>query len=110
MTHDELAPATTNFEEMCRTHFNEPVLVGLEVARLIGYAEDERDCYVVLQYPGGRTVWHTCVGGYHWLDRLRGQHLVISTAGERWDDFYRVDSDLARGGAPKAAEFSVTRR
>jgi len=103
---DEHAPATTDLEQMCRDHFNEPVLVGLEVARLVGYAEDEHDCYLILNYPRpARTVYHTCVGGYHWLDRLRGQHLVISRDGERWDDFYRIDSTLTMGGAPKAEEF-----
>jgi hypothetical protein len=108
--HDELAPPTTGFEKMCRDHFNEPVLLGFEVARLVGYAEDERDSYLIVSYPNpARTVYHTCVGGYHWLDRLRGQHLVISRDGERWDDYHRVDNDLERNGAPKVENFMVKR-
>ncbi|MBY3158382.1 hypothetical protein HFO56_39475 [Rhizobium laguerreae] len=113
MPFDEIAPPTTDLEQMCRDHFNEPVLLGTEVGRLVGYAEDERDSYLIIHYPNPsepKIVWHTCVGGYHWLDRLRGQHLVIAYNGERWDDFYRVDSDLERCGAPKVGSFILERR
>jgi hypothetical protein len=108
--HDELAPRTTDLEKMCRDHFNEPVLLHFEVGRLVGYAEDEADCYLIINYPNPvRTVYHTCVGGYHWLDRLRGQHLVISRDGERWDDYYRIDKALELNGAPKVETFIIKR-
>lgn len=108
--NDELAPRTTDLEKMCRDHFNEPVLLHFEVGRLVGYAEDEADCYLIINYPNPvRTVYHTCVGGYHWLDRLRGQHLVISRDGERWDDYYRIDKALELNGAPKVDNFIIKR-
>lgn len=110
---DELAGSTTDLEQMCRDHFNEPVLLGFEVARLVGYAEDDHDCYLIVNYPNypnaARTVYHTCVGGYHWLDRLRGQHLVISKAGERWDDYHRIDNMLKLNGATEVPEFVLKR-
>jgi hypothetical protein len=108
---DELAPRTTDLEKMCRDHFNEPVLLDFQVGRLVGYAEDEHDCYLIINYPKpARTVYHTCVGGYQWLDRLRGQHLVISRDGERWDDFHRIDDALSLNGAPKVDDFIIKRR
>jgi hypothetical protein len=114
MPFDEIAPPTTDLEQMCRDHFNEPVLIGSQVARLVGYAEDDRDCYLIVNYPSNpnpvRTVWYTCVGGYHWLDRLRGQHLVNAYNGERWDDYYRIDKDLELSGAPKVESFILKRR
>lgn len=99
-----------HLEKMCRDHFNEPVLLGFEVGRLIGYAEDDEDCYLIInypKYPDGRIVYHTCVGGYIFLNRLKGQGLVISTQGEEWDDYYRIDSSLSVNGAPMAQEFIV---
>ena len=96
--------------EMCLTHFNEPIIVSFDVVRLIGYGEDESDCYLICQhpeYPDGKTVWHTAVGGYVFLDRLKGQGYVRSTTGEDWDDLYRLDNFLSLNGAPRAEEFNV---
>jgi hypothetical protein len=107
---DEPAPRTVNFEEMCREHFNEPVLLDFEVGRLVGYGRDDCDSYLMVNHPNpARTVYHTCVGGYQWLDRLKGQHLVISRDGQRWDDFFRIDHSLELNGAPKVPEFIVKR-
>jgi hypothetical protein len=95
---------------MCRSHFNEPLIVGFEIARLIGYGEDDSDCYLICQhpkYPDGETKWWTAVGGYTFLDRLKGQGYVRSTSGEDWDDFWRLDNFLSLNGAPKADEFKV---
>lgn len=86
-------------EKMCRDHFNEPVLLHTELGRCIGYAEDERDCYIIVKSADGHVYWHTCVGGYVWLDRLKGQ----DPAGD-WDDFVRVDRDLEHR-CPKEKEF-----
>jgi hypothetical protein len=111
MPFDEIAPRTTDLEQLCRDHFNEPVLLGTEVGRLVGYAEDDQDCYLIINYPNpAKTVWHTCVGGYHWLDRLRGQHLVNAYNGERWDDYGRIDTVLELNGAPKVENFILERR
>ncbi len=96
--------------KMCRSHFNEPLIVGFDVARLIGYGEDEMDCYLICQhpkYPDGETKWWSAVGGYTFLDRLKGQDYVRSTDGEDWDDLVRLDNVLSLNGAPKADEFKV---
>lgn len=100
---------------MARAHFNEPVIVGHEVARCIGYGEDAIDCYIIVQYAGsacasGRVVWHTCVGGYTFLDRLKGQDYVKANNGEDWDDLTRLCSSLSFNGAPKADQFLVVIR
>lgn len=98
----------TDLKQMCLDHFNEPIIVGFDIVRLVGYAEDDDDCYLIINYPNPvRTIYHTCVGGYQWLDRLKGQCLVISNSGERWDDFYRIDNLLQLNGAPKVDEFIV---
>lgn len=100
-------------EEYCREHFNEPILVHLEVARVIGYSEDEDDMYIILKYPRslrypeGKIIHHTAVGGYHELTKLKGQNYVKANNGEDWDDFFRLDSLLELNGAPEEKEFIV---
>lgn len=110
----------TGLYNMCLSHFNEPVLVD-KIGRCIGYAEDEQDCYIIIAYPGdwdkefnkreSKIVWHTCVGGYIWLHRLKGQNLVYpnypSYVGEIWDDFERLDMQLSLNGCPKQKEFKL---
>lgn len=100
-----------DIEQMCRDHFNEPVLMMFELARLIGYAEDESDCYLIVKYPDRGVVWHSAVGGYTFLDRLKGQGFVVPTypefEGEGWDDLIRLDNMLALNGVPKEKEFIV---
>lgn len=89
--------------EEFRSHFNEPVLLGFELARVVGYGEDYEDCYLICDYPGGKRVWCTAVGGYVFLGCLKGQGVV----GES-DDFLRLDQMLELNGAPKVASFIVT--
>lgn len=84
---------------MCLLHFNEPVICGLEIARLIGYGETAQDCYLICHYPH-RIVWHTAVGGYTFLDRLKDQ----DKNGE-WDDFTRLDAALHHSGVPREEHF-----
>lgn len=97
-------------EKMCRDHFNEPVLLGFDVGRLVGYAEDDDDCYLIVNHPNPtKTTYHTCVGGYIFLDCLKDKGLVISKSGERWDDYYRLDNMLRLNGAPKVPEFIIRR-
>lgn len=91
--------------EEFRAHFNEPILLSDRVARLIGFGEDDQDFYLICDYPGGKRVWHTAVGGYTFLDRLKGQGFVLSTSGDEWDDLFRLDQMLSLNGAPKAATF-----
>ncbi len=86
----------TKIEKMCREHFNEPVLMVFDLARLIGYGEDADDCYLIVKYPDRGVVWHTAVGGYVFLDRLR-------IAGD-WDDFKRLDEALELNNVPKKSK------
>lgn len=100
-----------DIQQMCLDHFNEPVLLSFELARLIGYAEDADDCYLIVKYPRKGVVWHTAVGGYIFLDKLKGQGAVVlscpSYEGEVWDDFYRLDNLLEITGVTKEKEFIV---
>lgn len=99
-----------HIEKMCREHFNEPVLLGFDLGRLIGYAEDDHDCYLIIRYPkypDGRIAYHTAVGGYIFLDRLKFQDCVVSTGGEVWNDYTRMDTMLTLNGSPKEPEFIV---
>lgn len=88
-----------------KRHFNEPILIGFDLCRCIGYAEDEEDCYLLVQHPNYGRVKHTFVGGYTYLNCLKGQGYVESTSGEDWDDFFRLDTLLELNGAPKEQEF-----
>lgn len=101
--------AMPDLEQMCRDHFNEPMLSSFEVVRCIGYGEDEHDCYVIMLHRGGKRTWHTCVGGYIFLDALRGQDHIITGVNE-YDDLGRLDSMLSLNGAPKQDEFLLELR
>lgn len=89
-----------NLEKMCRDHFNEPILVGTKLVRLIGYGEDDMDCYIIYLDEGNKIVWHTCVGGYIFLTELKNQDKQ-----GYYDDFKRADIDLDNAGIPKQDEF-----
>lgn len=99
-----------NLEAMCRAHFNEPMISHGEIGRCIGYGETAVDCYIIVQKLRGEIVWNTCVGGYIFLNRLKGQKYIKSTSGEDWDDFTRLDSELALNGAPKQTTFRLDLR
>jgi hypothetical protein len=110
---NEIVPKRSDLEQMCREHFNEPMLSMFDVVRCVGYGESADDCYVIVRephYPEGKLRWLTCVGGYTFLDRLRGQGYVKSSDGEDWDDLVRLDSTLALNGAPKEAGFILDLR
>jgi hypothetical protein len=99
-----------DLEQMCRDHFNEPAVFGLEIGRVIGYAEDDHDCYVIVKfahYPEGRIVYHSCVGGYVFLERLRKQDATKMRDGRIIDDLDRLDTMLALNGAPRVESFLV---
>jgi hypothetical protein len=99
-----------HIEQMCREHFNEPVLMGFDLGRLIGFAEDDHDYYLIIRYPkypDGRISYHTAVGGYIFLNQLKFQNCVVSTTGEVWSDYTRMDSFLTLNGSPKEDEFIV---
>lgn len=104
----------SRIRDMCMVHFNEPILTDYGVVRLIGYGETAVDCYLLCRKTRsdrarklGDVIWHTAVGGYYFLDRLKGQGYVESREGEDWDDFKRLDDRLGRNGAPKEGQFMV---
>jgi hypothetical protein len=97
--------ARSTFVDEMRAHFNEPILLSDRLARLVAFGEDDHDYYLVCVYMGGERVWHTAVGGYTYLNRLKGQGYVLSTSGEEWDDLFRLDQMLSLNGAPKAEAF-----
>jgi len=90
---------------MALQHFNEPFISHGVLARVVGYAETAIDCYIIAIGKGGVVSWNTCVGGYTFLDRLKGQNAVTATNGEEWDDLTRLDNDLKCSGAPRHAQF-----
>lgn len=87
---------TPTLYQIALAHFNEPVICNGRLARLVGYAEDEEDSYFILESKYYiHPIWYqTCVGGYTFLDVLKGQNQVVSTTGEVWDDVTRLQSDL----------------
>lgn len=86
-------------------HFNEPVLDGVEVVRLVGWGQDDMDCFFV--YIGQRRGLYrsTAVCGFTPLRCLRDQSAVTSRAGEYWDDYTRIESLLSLNGVLKAPAF-----
>jgi hypothetical protein len=99
------------YHDEIKSHFNEPILIGAEVCRLIGYGEDDMDCYLIVKSPTRGVYWHTLVGGYYFLDILKTQGVTHPLypvyEGEVWTDFTRLDSDLDRLGVGKELEFLV---
>lgn len=108
-------PHSKELHDMARAHFNEPMIWNHELARCVGYGETAVDCYVIIRRSEsgcekGKLFWVTCVGGYTWLDRLKGQGYVKSVSGEDWDDLFRLDSDLKHNGCPREPEFILVLR
>lgn len=86
-------------------HFNEPILIGFDLCRCVGYAEDWEDCYLIISNPHRGLAYCTMVGGYIYLDGLKGQNHVKPSSGEEWDDYTRLDDLLELNGAPKVDKF-----
>lgn len=100
----------TEIEKMCRAHFNEPILTFFEIGRLIGFAEDDHDFYLIIRYPHRpepKTVYHTAVGGYTFLNCLKFQEFYVTKDGEVGDDLSRLDTMLALNGVPPEPVFIV---
>lgn len=98
-------PHNYELHRRCLLHFNEPMLASDRLVRCIGYGESAVDCYVIAQHLHGEIVWLTCVGGYTFLDRLKGQGSVKATNGEDWDDLTRLDNLLHLNGAMRRETF-----
>ena len=91
-------------------HFNEPVLDGLKVVRLIGYGETAVDCYWILSPIQGEVYWSSACGGFMPLRSLKEQGIVTAKDGEKWSDYTRLDSWLELNGAPKVESFILEMR
>lgn len=87
---------------------NEPLIDAFHhVARLIGYAEDDRDCYLILHSAERGKYWATAVGGYHFLTMLKGQGVIRSICGQDWHDLWRISNDLTLRGVPETEKFEI---
>lgn len=110
MSDLEVQVCRPDIYQECLDHFNEPVLTGLSVVRLIGYAETAVDCYYILHEPRRGVYWHTAVGGVTLLGPLCGNNAFKLPSGERIDDIVRLDHELERAGVPREAGFRLVLR
>jgi hypothetical protein len=94
-------------EQFCRKHFNEPVVAARNsLGRIIGYAENDIDCYLIIKLDSGNIYWHSAVGGYVTLEGLKNQNIIKSNyTDEIWDDYYRIDYSLELNGCTKETDF-----
>lgn len=103
-----------DIQAFCRMHFNEPVILGMEVCRLVGYAETARDCYYVAHSMRRGIFWDSAVGPCMTLRALQDQDKVIARDGvhdgDEWNNFTRLDTWLALNGAPRADAFVLDLR
>lgn len=87
-------------------HFNEPILVAGEVARLVGFAVDDNDNYLIVKkrrrdFEGAwLETWVSYAGGYTFLTALKAQ-----AAEEGANDLERLDADLEKDGCMREASF-----
>lgn len=98
------------FRNEVEAHFNEPILYGTEIARVIGYGEDDYDCYIIIHCPNRGVLWHSMVGGYFYLTALDAQNRIVSHDGDLWSDLTRLSGNLEVAGCLKRDEFIVERR
>ena len=107
MSKLEVQVARPDIYQECLDHFNEPVIVGLSVARLIGYAEGALGCYYIVHEPRREPYWQTVAGGVILLGPLTGNNGHRSSSGERIDDLVRLGRWLELSGVPKEAGFRL---
>lgn len=76
------------------SHFNE-LCVGMYcVARVIGYREDDEDCYWILREGGsGKKVYHSMVISPYFITGA--------------DDYDRINDSQSMNGNPEESEFIV---
>lgn len=75
------------------SHFNEPVICGLELCRLVGYHETGVDCYFTFRRLNGMIFHNSCVGGYSWLTGAK--------------DLEEISRVMALNGCPKEDKIMV---
>jgi hypothetical protein len=110
MSELEVLVGRPDIYQECLDHFNEPVIAGLSVARLIGYAETAVDCYYILREPQKGVYWHTAVGGVIFLSCLSGNNAFHHPSEGRVDDLVRLDKWLEFSGVPKDAGLQLALR
>lgn len=95
-------PSTYNPEQIqwkeAKLHFNEVVLMGLEICRLVGYCEGDDDVYYLLKLPNNSTHHRykafSGVGCPMWLNRNLNQK-----------DYDYLNEQLIWNGCPEENEF-----
>lgn len=95
--------------EMCKQHFNEPILCGFELGRLIGFAEDDDDYYLVVKFPRKglevETLWISAAGGYVFLNRLKRQTTSTDKNNEEFNEYEYLDRVLTLNDVPLEEKF-----
>ena len=102
-----------------QTYFNEPILSSSTLCRLVGYAEDQDDCYWITKRMNKHDIlsnyqWTSCVGGFIPLRLLKEQNIIMPKYpkfdGEVWNDYNRLDNVLELNGATKEAKFIIIKK
>jgi hypothetical protein len=88
----------SEYHQECLDHFNEPMISFGELVRCVGYGSTLVDSYIITKKKNGKIVWNTFVGGYIFLNPLRGINTVIAPDQSTWDDLDRLDNELSRAG------------
>lgn len=90
-------------------HFNEPVIDMFKVVRLVGWGQDEYDCFYIYRAPFGKQYASSAVGAFIPLRQLKSQDtpdgIRHAMADPARDDFDQLDKWLEINGAPKAEAF-----
>jgi len=95
-----------NFLDEAISLFNQPALHMFEVIRVIGYGETGFDNYWIVNTPNpSKTVWVSFVCGPIPLTLLKEQDKLISSSGEVWNDYTRIDNWLELNGCQKEEKF-----
>lgn len=86
-----------NYIQEVKDQFNDIIIdPSLKVARIIGYGEDDYDCYVIIRYENGEVSWLSmCVKFFILKDKIDDYDLLDnalhSNKCQREDDFIFSD-------------------
>lgn len=98
--------ATDAARVVIKARFNEPILVAGALGRLVGFAVDDHDNYLIVKkrrrdFEGAwLETWVSYAGGYTFLTALKAQ-----AAEEGANDLERLDADLEKDGCMREASF-----
>lgn len=80
--------ARPDLESEAREIHNHLVITpACTIERVIGYAEDDMDCYLIMKNMLGKTHWSTCVC---WCDDLKP--CLSKTDYEKWDECFSYNN------------------